>query len=109
MVSSWSYIRSQGGNSEWVALVSGSTPSPSKVVSPSSYFSARATDSAAEDVDNQVKDCNDNLVYKGKWDELTPSNTTYRYYGANNRHNHTRDSGDNGVNDTTDGRNDGTL
>ena len=93
----------------WVALVSVGSPPPSKVVSPSSYSSARATDSATENVDNQVKDCNDDLVYKGKWDERAPSNTTYRHYGANNRHNHTRDSVDDGVNDTTDGRNDGTL
>jgi hypothetical protein len=37
------------------------------------------------------------------------SGVTYGYYGADDRHNYARDSGDDGVDDTTDGRNDGTL
>jgi len=37
------------------------------------------------------------------------SGATYGHYGADNRHNHGRDSGDDGVDDTTDGRDNGTL
>ena len=37
------------------------------------------------------------------------SNVTYGYYGADNCHDYGRDSGDDGINDTTNGRNDGTL
>lgn len=34
---------------------------------------------------------------------------TYGHYGADNGHNHSRDGGDDGVDDTTDGRNNRTL
>ena len=34
---------------------------------------------------------------------------TYGHYSADYRHNHSRDSGDDGVDDTTDCRNDGAL
>lgn len=37
------------------------------------------------------------------------SDAAYGHYGADDRHNHGRDSGDDGIEDTTDGRNDGTL
>jgi len=37
------------------------------------------------------------------------SGVTYSYYSVDNRHHHGRDGGDDGVDDTTDGRNDSTL
>ena len=92
-----------------MALVSGGTPSPSIVVPPSSYSSARGTDSTTEDVENQVKDCNDDLVKAMNGMNREFGNVTYGYYGANYRHNYGRDSGDDGVDNTTDGGNNGTL
>lgn len=37
------------------------------------------------------------------------SYATYCYYGVDDRHDYGRDSGDDGVDDTTDSRNDGAL
>ena len=47
-------------------LVSGSAPSPSEVVSPGPYSSARRADSTAEDVNDQVEDCHNHLKDGGK-------------------------------------------
>ena len=53
-----------------VVLVPGATPSEAgSTVPPRSYSSTRRTDSAAEDIDDKVEDCNDDLADEGKWNE----------------------------------------
>ena len=55
-----------------IVLISGGTPSEAgSTVSSSSYSSARRTESATEDIDNQVEDCNDDLVDEDKRNERT--------------------------------------
>jgi len=45
----------------WASALVPGGPSSSEVVSPGSYSSTRRADSAAEDIDDQVKDCNNHL------------------------------------------------
>lgn len=84
-------------------LVRRGAPSSSKVVSSSSYSSARGADSTAEDVEDQVKDRNDDLGNSISSVDRYLNGETYSHYGADDRHHHARDSRDDGVDDTTDG------